>query len=264
MPSIVFDRAAEYYDETRGFPPGEGANIAALISDMAGLTTASRVIEVGVGTGRIALPLSRHSRAVFGIDLSRPMLSRLRAKQTGEAIYPVEGDMSRLPFKSNSFDAAVAVHVFHLVPTWREALRELARVLRPDAPLIHAASGSGTTFDVLWQAWNAEVAPEKQVNVGVPREKIKEFPLDEGWRLAGAERTYEYSYDQTPQRYLDWSQRRVWSATWTLSDEELARATGAMREAIREHFGDPNKPVRVASSFRARAFLPPEAAGLAR
>src|SRR5262245_40719864 len=108
--SIAFDRAADYYDETRGFPPGEEQTAAALISQTGGLTPASKVIEIGVGTGRIALPLARYVGAYFGVDISRPMMARLRAKQNGEPISLVEGDATRLPFASHSFDAAVAVH----------------------------------------------------------------------------------------------------------------------------------------------------------
>jgi SAM-dependent methyltransferase len=257
MPSIAFDRAAEYYDETRGFPPGEETHVASLIRDLANLTTSSRVIEIGVGTGRIALPLSRLVRTVYGIDLSRPMLKRLVSKRSGEPVHVVEGDMSRLPFSSQTFDAAVAVHVFHLVPTWQEALHELARVLRPDAPLIHCASGGGNTFDVLWQACRDNIPSGRHVNVGVPQEKIKDFPLEHGWRRAGDERVYEYSHYQSPHVYLEQTQRRVWSHTWRLSDEELAQCIDAMRTAIKTHFGDPGRPVLVNSRFTARAFLPP-------
>jgi ubiquinone/menaquinone biosynthesis C-methylase UbiE len=67
--SVVFDRAASFYDETRGFPPGEERSIAALISRVGHLGPDSRVFEIGIGTGRIALPLARHVRAVYGIDL---------------------------------------------------------------------------------------------------------------------------------------------------------------------------------------------------
>jgi SAM-dependent methyltransferase len=260
MPSITFDRAADYYDETRGFPPGQEGHIASLIQDIGHLSASSRVIEIGIGTGRIALPLSRVVGAVYGIDLSRPMLKRLRGKQTTERVHVVEGDMARLPFRSHSLDAAAAVHVFHLVPTWQDALRELARVLRPDAPLILGASGDERQFDVLWQAWNAEIPAEKQASVGVPRDKIRDFPLEHGWRQAGDERLYEYTFYQTPRTFLERAQGRVWSRAWRLDDEELARCVRALRAAIDTYFGDLDKPVLINSSFRAQAFLPPSPA----
>ncbi|MBN2305526.1 MAG: class I SAM-dependent methyltransferase, partial [Anaerolineae bacterium] len=95
--SVAFDRAADYYDETRGFPPDQQPPIAALIARAANLTRASRVIEVGIGTGRIALPLAEHVRAITGIDLARPMLNRLRAKRTAEPVHIAQGDITRLP-----------------------------------------------------------------------------------------------------------------------------------------------------------------------
>src|SRR5437870_2803113 len=131
--SIVFDRAVGFYDETRGFPPGVEAHVAHLIQAAGGLTHTSRVVEIGVGTGRIALPLAPHVRAVYGVDLSRPMLMRLREKQTDESVAVAEGDISKLPFPDSTFDAALAVHIFHLVADWRSAIDEVARVLRPGA-----------------------------------------------------------------------------------------------------------------------------------
>src|SRR6186713_487722 len=107
--SVVFDRAAEYYDETRGFPPGVEQHAADLICRVGNLTNASRVLEIGVGTGRIALPLATRVRHIFGIDLARPMLRRLRSKQVSEPLDVVEGDITRLTFPTHRFDGAVAV-----------------------------------------------------------------------------------------------------------------------------------------------------------
>ena len=85
--SINFDRAAQYYDDTRGFPPGVDQDVAKTIARAGQLTTASRELEFGVRTGRIALPLANYVASVHGLDLARPMMLRLRAKQTDEAIY---------------------------------------------------------------------------------------------------------------------------------------------------------------------------------
>jgi len=53
-----FDRAADIYDQTRGFPPGVGDRVAAALVDFVGLKPDDRILEIGVGTGRIAKPLA--------------------------------------------------------------------------------------------------------------------------------------------------------------------------------------------------------------
>src|SRR5262245_28598658 len=131
--SVAFDRAADYYDQTRGYPPGEERAVASIIAQAGDFNKASRVLEIGVGTGRIALPVSAYTGAYVGVDISRPMMARLKAKQSGEAVYVAEADATLLPFAEHSFDGAAAVHVFHLIPGWQKALAELKRVLRPGA-----------------------------------------------------------------------------------------------------------------------------------
>src|SRR5262249_9657665 len=52
------------------------------------------VVELGIGTGRIALPLAARGIRVHGIDLSEAMVARLRAKPGGEAIGVTIGDFA--------------------------------------------------------------------------------------------------------------------------------------------------------------------------
>ncbi|MEU6372043.1 class I SAM-dependent methyltransferase [Streptomyces sp. NPDC046909] len=61
---------------------------------LTGLAGAGRALELGVGTGRIALPLAARGVPVHGIDLSRAMVARLRAKPGGDAIGVSIGDFA--------------------------------------------------------------------------------------------------------------------------------------------------------------------------
>ena len=85
----------------------------------------SRILDVGVGTGRFASPLQDLGFRVAGVDVSIEMLKRARSKSVG---FLIRGDARRLPFKEKSFDAVLMNHILHLIAEWREALREIRRV----------------------------------------------------------------------------------------------------------------------------------------
>jgi cyclopropane fatty-acyl-phospholipid synthase-like methyltransferase len=69
--------AATYDDSPETFGPGAADAVAGVLAGLAG---GGRALELGIGTGRIALPLARRGVEVHGIDLSRAMVARLRAK----------------------------------------------------------------------------------------------------------------------------------------------------------------------------------------
>src|SRR5215469_7147073 len=112
--SIAFDRAAGYYDETRHLQPAaHDALVGQLVHELRGR---GRCLEVGVGTGRIALDLHRRGVAMAGVDLSAAMLRRLVEKAGGSAPFPLAvADATALPVADGAVGAAVVCHVLHLV-----------------------------------------------------------------------------------------------------------------------------------------------------
>src|SRR5436853_7866270 len=61
---------------------------------LAGLAGDGHALELGIGTGRIALPLNACGVRVHGIELSKAMVARLRAKPRGEEIAVTIGDFA--------------------------------------------------------------------------------------------------------------------------------------------------------------------------
>src|SRR5262249_28486162 len=88
-----------------------------------------------------ALPLLARGLHLTGVDIAPLMLERLQAKYeemrqarpdaTWGALDTRVADMTALPFPAAAFDAAVAVHVLHLVPECERALDAVLRVVRP-------------------------------------------------------------------------------------------------------------------------------------
>jgi SAM-dependent methyltransferase len=94
MPKIWFDEeiAATYDEDSTGqFEPGL---LSATTDFLAGLAGEGRALELAIGTGRVAVPLAERGVPVSGIEISRAMLERLRAKPGADAIGAVEGDMT--------------------------------------------------------------------------------------------------------------------------------------------------------------------------
>ena len=85
------EHVAATYDETedRMF---DASVIGPTVDFLAELADGGRALELGIGTGRIALPLAARGVEVHGIDLSRAMTDRLRAKPGGEGIAITIGD----------------------------------------------------------------------------------------------------------------------------------------------------------------------------
>jgi SAM-dependent methyltransferase len=94
MPEDHFgEDVAARYDESES-ETFESAAVAAIVDFLADLAGDGAALELGVGTGRIALPLSRRGVRVHGIDLSTAMVARLRAKPGAEHIGVTIGDFA--------------------------------------------------------------------------------------------------------------------------------------------------------------------------
>jgi SAM-dependent methyltransferase len=251
--SIVFERAADIYDATRGFPPGVAERVAALVARAAELKTGARLLEIGVGTGRLALPLAGRGLRVTGVDLSRRMMERLLAKRGSLSVDVVHANAAQLPFARASFDAVLGVHVFHLIPRWRDVLQEIARVLDPRGVFVHGADDR--TSD--WAQWRDCFGRDHRVgNVGVAYEQIENFPEQEGWEAVDEPRRLAFSRHLEPRRLVEQLVRRDWSWTWRLSDAQIAEAAGSLRASLTQRFGHLDSSVEVQSGFSVRVYRP--------
>ena len=97
--------AARYDDDAEMFDPAVVDPVVDLLVELAG---SGRALELGIGTGRIALPLARRGVPVHGIELSKAMVARLRAKPGGDDIGVTIGDFATTTV-DGSFSVAYVV-----------------------------------------------------------------------------------------------------------------------------------------------------------
>ncbi|MCC6175596.1 MAG: class I SAM-dependent methyltransferase [Chloroflexi bacterium] len=95
-------------------------------------------LDVGCGTGFLALLLAEAGHRVTGVDAADEMLALAREKATraGRSVDFHRADAERIPYTDDSFDLVVERHVLWTLPEPRTALAEWARVLRPGGQLV--------------------------------------------------------------------------------------------------------------------------------
>ena len=137
--TLSFDALARQFDGQRGLPATALRHLVAFIDEVAQERILS-IIEPGIGTGRIALPLASVGHNIVGIDISRPMLDACagKAAQLGveERVTLVEGDATSLPCEDDSYDVGIFASLLYLVPDWESVLDELARVVKPGGAVV--------------------------------------------------------------------------------------------------------------------------------
>lgn len=245
--SIAFDRAVDYYDRTRALPPGvEDAMVDAVSAELRGR---GRVLEIGAGTGRIALPLIRAGVDVYGLDLSAPMLERFLAK--GQAAV-VQGDATRLPFRGGSFGAAFAVHVLHLIPAWQTAVRELVRVVAPGGVLLVSQGWWGLVayvdvIEAYTEAAGIELRhvglnDEAELDAALPDARPRELA-----RIEGAQ-------TMTLGEMVDRLRAGLYSFTWGLEEAARNRGADAAVAVAKERYGSLDEPRKIPQEMCWRAY----------
>lgn len=273
MPSISFDPVAHAYDHTRGYPPGVDQHIAEALEQTARATEQTAFIEVGVGTGRIAIPLASRGHNYTGVDISEKMLAQLTNKlltqgwQTSEqpwgsrsdesaagmynvrrfahadppaSLRLVTSDITNLPFPDASFDVAVAVHIFHLVDGWQQAVREALRVLRPGGALLHCwDKHDDSSLDIISTTWTKFVTElgGSTHRIGTASPKMVSTWLREQGLPVEELAIAHWETVTSPRLALERVTSRLWSRTWQIPDEIFAASVQRLTAWATDYFG---------------------------
>lgn len=215
--STYGDALADVYDDWYADVTDTEGTVATVDS----LHPGGRVLELGVGTGRIAIPLADAGMTVVGLDASRHMLSRLRGKAGSDLVDSHVGDMSEaLP--PGPFDAVLATY-----NTFFNVVEERAQhqVLR----LVSDALTPGGSFLV-----ETFVASESSETAGggiTPRiVELDRVVLSVSRRSAGDPRVIDGQFVELT---TSGTKLRPWRIRYMLPDEldEAARRAGLALEA---------------------------------
>lgn len=212
-PSIPFDRVADRYDETRG---GEerGRLLAREIDPL--LDRTQPVLEIGVGTGLVALGLRELAHRVVGVDLSPPMAARA-VERLGPVV--AVGDAMRLPVADAALDQAYSVWVLHLVGDQTAVLAEVARILRPGGRYVvapgHLARPEDEMGAMLWELDRLLDPDDRRVDdAGL----LRSLAPDAGLRVVEERMCAPRRFEMSPEETARNIEERVYSILWDVED----------------------------------------------
>lgn len=271
--SIAFDQALEFYDRTRSLPPDAMEAVLGLLTRE--LAERQPCIEIGVGTGRMALPLAERGIRMVGVDLSLMMLGELRRKAGASPTFPVAGgDAVHLPFADAWFGAGLAVHVLHLIPAWGDALAELARVVRRPGVVLVDTGGldmcglntggpdvgepeAGDPKTGWWPALEERFCAEASIpfeGVGLRRgDDVDAHMASLGAHVRKLERI-DVERATTIAERIDWLEAGVFSYTWRADEATRRSAADRCRVWAENRWGPLDEPVTISGSVVYRAY----------
>ena len=250
--SRSFDRAANYYDQTRELPePVATHGIPALLKY---IVPNGKILDVGTGTGRISVPLLRLGADVIGVDLSLNMMAKLREKYPAPRL--AQADASRLPFHSQQFDAVLTTHVMHLVAPWRAALREYRRVLKPAGVYIDSTQWHDKTSPLrrIRDQWHtlieAQGAQWRRPGAQTPDDISAELKTM-GAQLEEVEVLRYYS-SSTPREILEAIHSRVCSDAWDVPNDVFEATFTEVSAWTKKEFKHLDEPISTERRFVLR------------
>ncbi len=248
-----FDRVADVYDATRAMPADVTKAVADAISALAHEVSGNpRLVEVGIGTGRIAVPLAERGVRVTGIDISTAMLSVLLGKRRDVDVMLAEA--AQPPFRAATFDASVFVHILHLVPDPEATVRATLALLRQRGIAMAGGDdhpGIRNTADGIIQSTVRELSGVEMGGwqpYAHGQQTFERVAVDMGAAVETV-RVAAWSSSATARRMLERLEARNFSSAWKIPEAIMPELLARVRPRLEELFGGFETAVSFERSF---------------
>lgn len=157
---MSYVEVAAIYNDINNIPLEAAEALGKSAAELVG--EGATIMDFGGGAGRISVPIAAKTNMI-AMDIEHHMLkaSKKLAEDRGIRARQTVGTVLQTPFATNTFDAVITTNVLHQIEFWREALKEAARVLKPEGLFLIGR-------DVL----------DEESNAGILRSQSRMFTLD--------------------------------------------------------------------------------------
>ena len=204
----------------------------------------NRVLDVGTGTGSVALAVSAAIKGgeIVGADPALAYVEHAKSRSTDPRLHFQVADAMNLPFSPNSFDRCLSCLVLNFVPDTQKAVSEMCRVARPEGMLAACIWDYGDGMEMLRIFWDAVVALDPAAESRDERHMpyCRKGELRDLWEVAGLHQVEEIalmipfdfsSFDDFWQPFLT-GQGPSGSYAANLAPDKRDRLRGYLRERL--------------------------------
>ncbi len=248
---VDFGHIAEDYETTRYIPEAFMKELIDDIIHTCDLKPENLVLELGCGAGRFLRALATRKIPVVGIDVSQGMLRKAYSNQLSTKFLRSNlalGDAVAIPLNHGIFQTILAIHLFHLISDWQEALTETIHVLASEGTIITGYVESITSqsfLNLLYRERREELGYSSSTFGVGPNEVVVELKS----RDAAVETHYYQTTIEVPLHLtISYLERRVFSSMWrNLPDVIHRQIMQEVRAAATTQFKDINdiEPIQI-------------------
>lgn len=231
---ISYDRIAKNYDQTRKIPHDSLEKIIIALDKEIPNLFEKEVIDLGVGTGRFAIPLSKKVKNIVGIDISKKMIDILLQNNSSNNLTAICGNIEQIPFSNGSFDIALAVSIFHLIPNWKKVIDEIERVIKPTGYCIightEYIGKYGKQYEYIrYKLLRKHLDSANAKGLSFSEQKTV---FEERWKLYKTINAAEWDDYFIPKELLNSIETNTWSETWDTKPSKLHKVIRKMKHDI--------------------------------
>lgn len=203
------------------------------------------MMDFGGGAGRISVPIAAKTNMI-AMDIEHHMLkaSKKLAEDRDIQARQTVGTVLQTPFATNTFDAVITTNVLHQIEFWREALKEAARVLKPEGlfligrDVLDEESKAGILRSQS-RMFTLDIAPEMHPTDAAGPALFQEIQKL-GGQMTRPVVACKWIEKVSVEEILQRMENGVHNETWSLSREQIDALMAKVRPWAEENFEDIN------------------------